>query len=1469
MATLTGLNGPDALAFGPNGNLYVANDQSVGTVSEFAPGATAPTVTLTGLDYPQALAFDASGSLYVANFGDWGSGTTVSKFAAGATAPSATLAGLSGPVALAFDPAGNLYVANAYGNTVSEFTPGATLPSVVLGGLDYPQALAFDPSGNLYVANLTAGTVSEFAPGTVTPSATLGGLSQPWALAFDGSGNLYVANYSGTVSEFTPGATAPTTTLSGLTPPYSLNFVSWSAIPYALAFDSSGNLYVANLGNNTVNTFAPTGVPTAGGVVIRSSLPARPISIGGTNNAVAGINLTNAELAQIYTTASGTVTLGDSSQTGNITFTTATPVTTPGAATRIVQSSSGSGQIILDDAGNGTGLNGNGGTVTLTPGSGGIVTPLDAAGVPLSTQGFAASGLTLDLTLNFAPSPGTQLTLLDNTATPAASKPITGTLANLSQGGTISATYNGTPYLFRANYAGGDGNDLVLTAIAAVTATTTALSASQASATYGTQVTFTALVTAQSGSAAPSGSVQFFDGSTALGSGTAGTSGGLTQTWTFTTPNTTAGRLQVGAGQTITAVYTPTANFNGSTATLAGGETVTPVTLTVTGATAANKVYDATTAATLNLGSASLAGVLAGDAASLVSSGVAGTFASKNVASGLTVVVSGLSIGGQQAGDYLLNQPTLTANITARPLTVTAVSSTKVFDGTTSSTMAPTITGLASGDTASFAETFDTPSVGTAKTLTPAGSISDGNGGANYTLTIRNNTSGSITATTSVIDDGDPAWTTTGTWTSWTGQGYQNDVHQATLATPANATATWTFSGLSPNQYYKVETTWTKNTNRATNAPYTISGGAATLPIAVNQQQAPVGISANNWTWQELGVYEPTSGTLTVSLANNANGNVIADAVRIEPVPAAGPAIMVQVGTGSATDPVVLPTLSSTVQSIVSFAMSIQGTAPLQRTLRVFNGGGSPLTLSNLSVPAGFTLVSGFGANSVAPGGFTTFVLQPSTATWGTLSGTVTFQTSDSSVNPFSIPVTATVDPPPTATISNSGPIFAGSAATVSLGSPHDPSSADTTAGFHYSFALNEAALTGSYATAGTSSSAAFTFATAGTYTAWGRILDVNNAYTDYATQVTVSAQPAMSIINDGAAGWTTTGSWTTWTNQGYAGNDHEAATANSTATWTFTNLAAGNYLVYATWPANKNRATNVPYKITVGGSLAASVSVNQQNAPPTSVAGSGPTGSASNWYQLGSTSFAVAANGTLAVGVSNAGVKGYVEGDAVMLVQTQPELAAGGLGNNARATPLTASQATPLVRAAEARWAAAGANVSALGNVQISMANLPGTELSESSAAVDTIFLDASAKGYGWFIDSTPSQDSEFPVQVAKTEERASSGAAAGKMDLLTVIMHELGHLLGHPDLSPQTFPDDLMSSSLSAGLRRLPDSVAPTAARSAAPAQPSSPSSVAQRDAAKDAIFAALAQPPSAATADGSIPGGSNSWWLWYEEA
>ena len=90
---------------------------------------------------------------------------------------------------------------------------------------------------------------------------------------------------------------------------------------------------------------------------------------------------------------------------------------------------------------------------------------------------------------------------------------------------------------------------------------------------------------------------------------------------------------------------------------------------------------------------------------------------------------------------------TATQTVTPCAIMVAAASSTKVYDGTTSSTVTPTITGgsLVSGDTAAFTETFDTRNVGTGKTLAAAGSVSDGNGGNNYVVSFVDNAAGQVT----------------------------------------------------------------------------------------------------------------------------------------------------------------------------------------------------------------------------------------------------------------------------------------------------------------------------------------------------------------------------------------------------------------------------------------------------------------------------------------------------------------------------------------------------------------------------------------------------------------------------------------------------------------------------------------------------------------------------------------------------
>src|SRR5208337_2683848 len=114
---------------------------------------------------------------------------------------------------------------------------------------------------------------------------------------------------------------------------------------------------------------------------------------------------------------------------------------------------------------------------------------------------------------------------------------------------------------------------------------------------------------------------------------------------------------------------------------------ITPLALTATGITAANKAYDGTTTATIDTSGAQLSGVLTGDNVTLNVTGASAAFASKAVGTGVTVNITGLTIGGASAGNYTLPSPqSTTANITPLALTVSATGVNKVYDGTTQAT---------------------------------------------------------------------------------------------------------------------------------------------------------------------------------------------------------------------------------------------------------------------------------------------------------------------------------------------------------------------------------------------------------------------------------------------------------------------------------------------------------------------------------------------------------------------------------------------------------------------------------------------------------------------------------------------------------------------------------------------------------------------------------------------------------------
>lgn len=114
------------------------------------------------------------------------------------------------------------------------------------------------------------------------------------------------------------------------------------------------------------------------------------------------------------------------------------------------------------------------------------------------------------------------------------------------------------------------------------------------------------------------------------------------------------------------------------------------------------------------------------------------------------------------------------------------------------------------------------------------------------------------------------------------------------------------------------------------------------------------------------------------------------------------------------------------------------------------------------------------------------------------------------------------------------------------------------------------------------------------------------------------------------------------------------------------------------------------------------------------------------------------------------------------------------------------------------------------------------------------TILIDRHAQGAGWFVDSTPLDWNEFTPWTGGSFQAKPDSAAAGKYDLFTALLHELGHIsgFGHGDttfdsqavtlssdknhLDGGLYAHDLMASGLELGERRLPSALDVTLAAS-----------------------------------------------------
>jgi hypothetical protein len=158
------------------------------------------------------------------------------------------------------------------------------------------------------------------------------------------------------------------------------------------------------------------------------------------------------------------------------------------------------------------------------------------------------------------------------------------------------------------------------------------------------------------------------------------------------------------------------------------------------------------------------------------------------------------------------------------------------------------------------------------------------------------------------------------------------------------------------------------------------------------------------------------------------------------------------------------------------------------------------------------------------------------------------------------------------------------------------------------------------------------------------------------------------------------------------------------------------------------------------------------------------------------------------------------VPASGLMAAASAPAAATASLGD---------AQLQSIAAIAEARWAAAGlasAMLDQLKQTRVVLADLPAGYL--GLAAGNQILISRNAAGFGWFVDSTPAADEEFARLEAGNGLKAIDPRAVDRIDLLTVVEHELGHVLGLDDLEASL--DDLMSAQLGTGIRRLPAALA-----------------------------------------------------------
>lgn len=238
-----------ANAIGAGGTLFVSDHASATPrIEEYYGSGTVPKpfASITAdIDGPDGLTVGPDGTLYVANRG----ADDVLAFAQGAASPNRLISNeVNNPLFAAADNEGNVYVINAKGGPILVFPPGSSSSNPrQLTGFYYPTSLAFDSSWNMYVVDQLYGTsgplgavleIEAGSSGASMKDLRLKGLDFPVGIAIDSSNDIFVSNLgTNTVAEYAAGSKKPMRTIS-----------KGVCDPVYLALNARGNLFVANYG---------------------------------------------------------------------------------------------------------------------------------------------------------------------------------------------------------------------------------------------------------------------------------------------------------------------------------------------------------------------------------------------------------------------------------------------------------------------------------------------------------------------------------------------------------------------------------------------------------------------------------------------------------------------------------------------------------------------------------------------------------------------------------------------------------------------------------------------------------------------------------------------------------------------------------------------------------------------------------------------------------------------------------------------------------------------------------------------------------------------------------------------------------------------------------------------------------------------------------------------------------------------